>query len=438
MTIRETADKIAIDLGGDIMRYYKEAKEAKEVRDAQATKAVADIICQVRTDGDKALKDLAKKFDNADLTEIRVSKEEIAKAYTMVDEKVVESFKKAAKQIEFYAKEQLNCIKPLDVQSPIAGVELGHRLIPVDNAGLYVPGGRFPLPSTALMLTIPAKIAGVKRVVACSPANKEYGMIHPATLVALDIAGADEIYTVGGAQAIAAMAYGTESIAKVDLIAGPGNRYVTEAKRQVMGTVGIDSLAGPSEVLIVADETAKPEYLAIDLLAQSEHDAFAQSVLVTTDEGKVPEVLKAMEELSKQLSTGEAAMQSFADNGTIIIADDMDEMAAIANDAAPEHLEVHTKDPKEYSKKLYQFGSLFIGEDATVALGDYCSGTNHTLPTMKNAKFSNGVWVGTFLKTSFVQYISKEGLQNLADTCMTMAHTEGFAAHEMSVALRLK
>jgi histidinol dehydrogenase/sulfopropanediol 3-dehydrogenase len=205
-----------------------------------------------------------------------------------------------------------------------------------------------------------------------------------------------------------------------------------------MGTVGIDSLAGPSEVLIVADETAKPEYLAIDLLAQSEHDAFAQSVLVTTDEKKIPEVLKAMEELSKQLSTGEAAMQSFADNGTIIIADDMDEMAAIANDAAPEHLEVHTKDPKEYSKKLYQFGSLFIGEDATVALGDYCSGTNHTLPTMRNAKFSNGVWVGTFLKTSFVQYISKEGLKNLADTCMTMAHTEGLAAHEMSVALRLK
>lgn len=420
------------------MKYYKLAKEAKEVRDANATKAVADIICQVRKDGDRALKDLAKKFDHADLTELRVTGDDIRKAYEQVDDKVVESFKKAAEQITFYAKAQFDCIKPLDVQSPVPGVELGHRLIPVDGAGLYVPGGRFPLPSTALMLTIPAKIAGVKRVAACSPANKQFGTIHPATLVAMDIAGADEIYTVGGAQAVAAMAYGTESIAKVDLIAGPGNRYVTEAKRQVMGTVGIDSLAGPSEVLIVADETANPEYIAIDLLAQSEHDAFARSVLVTTDESKVPKILKAMEELGAKLPTGEAAMQSFEDNGIIMIADSMDEMADIANDAAPEHLEVHTKDPVEYSKKLYQFGSLFIGEDAPVALGDYCSGTNHTLPTMKNAKFSNGVWVGTFLKTSFVQHITKEGLKNLSQTCMTMARTEGLAAHEMSVALRLK
>lgn len=420
------------------MKYYKSAKEAKEVRDAQATKAVADIICEVRQRGDEALRDFARKFDNAELKDIRVTKEEIDRAYGQVNDKVVDSFKKAAEQITFYAKAQLDCIKPLDVQSPIAGVELGHRLIPVDGAGLYVPGGRFPLPSTALMLTIPAKIAGVKRVAACSPANKQFGSIHPATLVAMDIAGADEIYTVGGAQAIAALAYGTESIAGVDLIAGPGNRYVTEAKRQVMGTVGIDSLAGPSEVLIVADETANPEYIAIDLLAQSEHDAFAKSILVTTDESRIPEILKSMEELAAKLPTGEAAMQSFEDNGTIIIAESMDEMAQIANEAAPEHLEVHTREPEEYSKKLYQFGSLFIGEDAPVALGDYCSGTNHTLPTMKNAKFSNGVWVGTFLKTSFVQHITKEGLRNLSETCMTMAHTEGLAAHEMSVALRLK
>lgn len=433
-----SVDGLVIDLGGERMRYYKTAKEAKEVRDAQATKTVADIICEVRKRGDEALKDFAMKFDHAELKDIRVTKEDIDKAYEQVDAKIVESFKKAAEQISFYAKAQLDCIKPLDIQSPIAGVELGHRLIPVDGAGLYVPGGRFPLPSTALMLTIPAKIAGVKRAAVCSPANKQFGAIHPAALVAMDIAGADEIYTVGGAQAIAAMAYGTQTIAGVDLIAGPGNRYVTEAKRQVMGTVGIDSLAGPSEVLIVADETANPEYVAIDLLAQSEHDAFAKSILVTTDESKVPEILKAMEELSAKLSTGEAAMQSFEDNGIIIIADDMEEMAQIANEAAPEHLEVHTKEPREYSQKLYQFGSLFIGEDATVALGDYCSGTNHTLPTMKNARFSGGVWVGTFLKISFVQYITKEGLKNLSETCMNMARTEGLAAHEMSVALRLK
>lgn len=420
------------------MKYYKTVKEEKEVRDAQATKAVADIILKVRQEKDQALKDLSMQFDKTELEKIQVSREDIEKAYELVDAHVVESFKKAAEQISFYAKEQFACMKPLQVKSPVAGVELGHRLIPVDRAGLYVPGGRFPLPSTALMLVLPAKIAGVKEVVVCSPENKEFGTIHPATLVAMDIAGADKIYTVGGAQAVAAMAYGTETIPKVDLIAGPGNRYVTEAKRQVMGIVGIDSLAGPSEVLIVADESANPTYIAIDLLAQSEHDAFAKSILVTTDESKVEQILSEMERLSKDLPTGEAAMDSFEHNGTIIIADSMDEMAKIANEAAPEHLEVHTKDPVEYSKKLYQFGSLFIGEDAPVALGDYCSGTNHTLPTMKNARFSNGVWVGTFLKTSFVQHITKEGLRNLSDTCMTMAHTEGLAAHEMSVALRMQ
>jgi len=420
------------------MKYYKTAKEEKIVRDAQATQAVADIIDQVCANGDQTLRDLAKKFDNADLVNIRVTEDEIKKAYELVDPHVVESFKKAKEQLEFYAKAQFDCVKPLDVESPIPGVRLGHKLIPVDAAGLYVPGGRFPLPSTALMLSVPAKAAGVKRTVACSPANKEYGMIHPATLVALDIAGVDEIYTVGGAQAIAAMAYGTESIGKVDLIAGPGNRYVTEAKRQVMGTVGIDSLAGPSEVLIVADETANPTYVAIDLLAQSEHDAFAKSILITTDEAGIPAILSEMERLSKELSTGEATMKSFEDNGVIIVADNYDEMADLANDAAPEHLHVQVKNPLEYSEKLHQYGSLFIGENATVALGDYCSGTNHTLPTMKNAKFSNGVWVGTFLKTSFYQYITKEGVKNLSDTAMTMAHTEGLAAHEMSVRLRVE
>ncbi len=420
------------------MKFYKQATEEKEVRDAQATKTVADIICNVRTNKDQALKDYALEFDKTELTTLRVSKEEIQNAYHQVDAHVVESFRKAAKQIEFYAKKQFECMKPLNVLSPIEGVTLGHRLIPVDAAGLYVPGGRFPLPSTALMLAIPAKIAGVQRIIACSPANKEMRQIHPAVLVAMDIAGVDEVYTVGGAQAIAAMAYGTESIGKVDLIAGPGNRYVTEAKRQVMGTVGIDSLAGPSEVLICADETAKPEYLAIDLLAQSEHDAFEKSILVTTDESLVPAVLKSMEELSKQLVTGTAAMESFETNGTIIIADSKEEMVQISNEYAPEHLEIHTKDALEYSEQFHQFGSLFIGEDAPVALGDYCSGTNHTLPTMRNAKFSNGVYAGTFLKTSFVQHITKTGLCNLADTCMTMAQTEGLAAHEMSVKIRME
>ena len=420
------------------MRYIKVANAEKAVRDADATKTVMDILDNVRTRKDAALMELARKFDGKEPEHLRVTKEDIEKAYTLVDPHTVEAFKKAAAQISFYAKEQLGCLKPLDVQSPIPGVELAHRLIPVDIAGLYVPGGRFPLPSTALMLVLPAKIAGVKKVVACSPMNKEYGTIHPATLVALDIAGADEIYTVGGAQAIAAMAYGTETVTKCDLIAGPGNRFVTEAKRQVMGEVGIDSLAGPSEVLIVADETANPRFLAIDLLAQSEHDPFSKSTLVTTDEAMVPEILKQIEIIGKDLTTAEIALRSFDNNGTIIVAENEDEMAEIANEAAPEHLQVYVKNAREYSEKLHQFGSLFVGEYAPVPLGDYCSGTNHTLPTMKNAKFSNGVWVGTFIKTSFVQYVTKEGMTNLADTCMTMARTEGLHAHELTVKLRLE
>ena len=420
------------------MKYYKQATDKKLVRDKEAQQIVENIIDNVRERGDAELKDLAARFDKVELDKIRVTKEEIQAAYDKVDPKVVEAFKKASAQIRFYAEKQKECLIPLDTDSPIEGVRLGHRIIPVEAAGLYVPGGRYPLPSTALMLGIPAKVAGVKRVVACSPANKDFGGIHPATLVALDIAGVDEVYTVGGAQAIAAMAYGTESIAPVDLIAGPGNRFVTEAKRQVMGTVGIDSLAGPSEMCVLADKSAKAEYLAADLLAQSEHDVFSKSVLITTDEAGVPAILDKMKEYAKDMSTGELALKSFEDNGSVIIADSYEEMAELANKEASEHLQVYTENAKEFSEKLSQFGSMFIGEYSPVPLGDYCSGTNHTLPTMGTARFSNGVWVGTFTKVSFVQQISKGGLEKLSETCLTMAETEGLDGHGLTVKVRLK
>jgi len=419
------------------VKFLKEATKKTYERSEEVTKFVEDILKNVQKQGDSYLRDLSKRFDGVDLDSIKVSQDTIKAAYGKVHPDTVKHLKLAAEQIKFYAEKQYECLKPLEVQSPIEGVVLGHKLVPVASCGAYVPGGRYPLPSTALMLSIPAKIAGVKRVVACSPAGKEYGTIHPAVLVAMDIGGVDEIYCVGGAQAVAALTFGTESIKNVDLIVGPGNKYVTEAKRQVLGPVGIDSLAGPSEVLIIADETANPLYVASDLMAQSEHDPNARATLLTTSEALAQKVFQEIDNLTAELSTGEAARQSWDDNGSVLLVNNLDEAIAISNDFAPEHLEVHTGKDLEVSNKLFNYGSLFIGEYSPVAFGDYCSGTNHTLPTMRTARYSNGVWVGTFIKTSFHQRISKQGCQNLAETCMHIAGVEGLFAHQKSVKVRL-
>lgn len=420
------------------MYLFKDAPRKTYERDQQTTDLVSDIISNVRTNGDAELLALTQKFDHVSMDSVRISDEQIRAAYEQVPAKTVEAIQAAAAQIRFFAEKQLECLKPLTTATPIPGVTLGHRLIPMETVGAYVPAGRYPLPSTALMLAIPAKVAGVKTVVACSPVSKGCGTIHPAVLVAMDIAGVDEIYCTGGAQAVAAMAFGTESVRKVDLIAGPGNRFVVEAKRQVMGSVGIDSLAGPSEVLILADGYANPAFTAADLLAQSEHDLNARSTLVTTSEAFAQKVLDCMKEQAATLPTGETAMESWNDNGMILIAESLEEGIALSNDIAPEHLEVHTHNAESVAARLTNYGSLFIGEYTPVAFGDYCSGTNHTLPTMATAKYSNGVWVGTFLKTSFTQHISKQGCRNLADTCMTLAETEGLMAHHNSVRVRLE
>lgn len=420
------------------MKCLKDAVKKTFARDEKTKELVSSIIANVKEKGDAELLSLSRQFDGLDLESVKVSEAEVKAAYEKVSPEVVAALKKAHESILFYAKKQLECLTDLDVFSPVPGVRLGHRLIPVEAVGAYVPGGRYPLPSTALMLATPAKVAGVKRIAACAPPSREYGTIHPAMLVAMDIAGVDEIYCVGGAQAIAALAYGTETIKPVDLICGPGNRFVTEAKRQVLGDVGIDSLAGPSEVLVLADETANPDFVAIDLLAQSEHDPNARATLVTTSEELA---LKAMEKVNifaSELATGATSRQSWEDNGIVYVVDSMDEGIAIANDFAPEHLEVQARDEDAIAAKLTNFGSLFIGHYAPVSFGDYCSGTNHTLPTMRTARYSNGVWVGTFIKTSFVQHISQEGCQNLSDTCITMAGVEGLLAHQKSVTIRVE
>lgn len=420
------------------MKILKQAEKKTYQRDAALTHTVMDIIENVQTNGDKALIEYAAKFDHMDIDTVRISPEQVKAAYEQVDEETIETIRFAAGQIRFFAEKQRECLKDLNIPSRVEGVEIGHRMIPVDRCGCYVPAGRHPLPSSALMGIVTAKAAGVQEVCACSPAYAGYGTIHPAVLVAMDIAGADEIYCMGGAQAVAAFAYGTQSIKKVDLIVGPGNKFVTEAKRQVLGDVGIDSLAGPSEVLIVADHTADPEFLAIDLLAQAEHDPNSKAILVCTDQATIDETMKEMDRLIANLNTEDVCRQSWKDNGSVYLADSMQEAIDLANEIAPEHLEIETDNEREVAQQMRHYGSLFVGHYAPVAFGDFVSGPNHTLPTMGTARYSNGVWVGTFIKTPFHQFVNKQGCLNLAQPTMNFANIEGLPAHRDSVRLRVE
>ncbi|MCI1857160.1 MAG: histidinol dehydrogenase [Sporolactobacillus sp.] len=418
------------------MKFIKQAVKKTYQKDQHLTDTVSAIINNVKKNGDQEIKKLSSEFDHVDLDHLRISRAEILQAYREVDDQTIEDLRFAAGNITYFAQNQLHCLKEMTIESPIAGVSLGHKLIPIQRTGSYVPGGRYPLPSSALMSIIPAKVAGVSSVIACCPPSRRYKAIHPAVLVAMDLAGADEIYCVGGAQAIAAMAYGTESIKKTNLIVGPGNRFVTEAKRQVLGDVGIDGLAGPSEVLVLADETANPSFVAIDLLAQAEHDPNTKCILVSTDNGLIKAVEDRIASLFETLETNEICKKSWENNGQIILAEDKGEMIRLSDEIAPEHLEIQTEDADALSQKVTNFGSMFIGPYSPVAFGDYVSGTNHILPTMETAKFANGLWVGTFLKTAFLQKITEEGCKHLAPACTRLAEVEGLLAHKKSVEMR--
>lgn len=420
------------------MKTIKQPTAENHQRDSELTNVVSGIIDRVRKEGDRALLAYAEQFDHVKLKALKVDRETIRAAYDLIDAETLETIRFSASQIETFAKAQRECLKDLNMQSRIPGLEIGHRMIPVERCACYVPAGLHPLPSTALMTIITAKCAGVEHIAACSPAVRGGQTIHPAVLVAMDVAGADEICCMGGAQAVAAFAYGTETIEKVDMIVGPGNKYVAEAKRQVQGIVGIDSVAGPSEVLIIADETADPTLLAIDLLGQAEHDPNTQSVLVCTSQEIIDRTLPEVERLLETLETKDAAGTSWRSNGAVYLADDMEEAIAIANRIAPEHLEVQAANEREIAAKLRNFGSLFVGRYAPVAFGDFVSGPNHTLPTMSTARFSSGLWVGSFMKTSFYQFVSEEGCRNLAAPAMRFAEVEGLPAHRDSVRLRLE
>lgn len=393
---------------------------------------VADIIENVRKNGDKALFEYTEKFDKASLSSLLVTKEEIEEAVASVEPEFIRILEKAASNIrKFHEKQKRNSFIINDEN----GIIMGQKIIPVDKAGLYVPGGTAAYPSTVLMDSIPAKIAGVKEVVMVTPPNKE-GKINPVILAAAYVAGIDKIFIVGGAQAIAALAYGTESVPKVDKIVGPGNAFVAEAKKQVFGAVSIDMIAGPSEILIVADGKTNPRYAASDLLSQAEHDKMASAVLVT-DSMELAESVSA--ELEKQiplLERADIARASIDDNGKIIVADDLCSAIEVANEIAPEHLELCVDNPFDYLDSIRHAGSVFMGRNCPEALGDYLAGPNHTLPTSGSAKFSSPLSVDDFIKKTQYTYYTASALEKVAAGVAYFAKKEGLTAHAKSAVIR--
>ncbi len=420
------------------MQTIKASKTRSSEENRQLTQTVAEIIENVRARGDEALRDYTAAFDSSDRSSFRVSKVEIEEAYEAVDDSFISDLKQAKANIEAFAAAQKAALQPVDDFCPAPGIHLSHRVIPVDSCCCYVPGGNYPLYSSALMLIVPAKTAGVGRICAVSPVVRGTASISKKTLVAMDIAGADEIYAVSGAQAIAAFAYGTQQIRPVDMIVGPGNRYVAEAKRQCYGKVGIDFVAGPSEVLIIADEAADSSVIAADLLAQCEHDVNAKGILITTSPALASGVMKAVDEELRDLPTASVAGRSWSDYGEILLADDLEEAVSCANSMAPEHLELNVADPGSVAESLRNYGSLFIGGNTAEVFGDYASGTNHTLPTLGASRYTGGVWAGTFLKVCTSQWMTDEASASIAPLVKRLAEGEGLSAHAKAASKRIR
>lgn len=395
---------------------------------------VSDIIENVKKFGDFALIDYTKKFDGVCLQSLQVTEQEIDEAYASVDEEFIKILKKAAENITNFHEKQKR--EGFTIKNP-DGTIMGQKIIPVDRAGLYVPGGTAAYPSTVLMDSIPAKIAGVKELVMVTPPDRQ-GKINPVILASAKVAGVDKIFKVGGAQAIAALAYGTESIPKVDKIVGPGNAFVAEAKKQVFGMVSIDMIAGPSEILIVADDNSNPRHLAADLLSQAEHDKLASAVLVTTSMDLAKKVSEEIELQLKELPREEIAKTSIDNNGKIIVCDNLDKAIEISNEIAPEHLELVVDNPFDYLDKIRHAGSVFMGRYCPEALGDYMAGANHTLPTSGTAKFSSPLGVDDFIKKTQFTYYTKEALADICDDVYYFAEKEGLNAHAKSAVIRIK
>ena len=398
--------------------------------------AVADILSNVKSKGDEALFAYTKEFDKVEVTgeSIRVTREEIDEAYTLVDPALVEVIRKALVNIRSYHEKQ---VTQSWFTSTEQGTMLGQKVTPLNRVGVYVPGGKAVYPSSVLMNIVPAKVAGVPHIVMTTPPGKD-GKVNPSTLVAAKEAGADEIYKVGGAQAIGALAYGTESIPKVDKIVGPGNIFVALAKKAVYGYVSIDSIAGPSEILVLADETANPRFVAADLLSQAEHDEMASAILVTTSRQLAVQVEKEVEGFVEVLSRKSIIEKSLENFGYILIAENMEDAIEAANEIASEHMEIVTKNPFEVMTKVKNAGAIFIGEYSSEPLGDYFAGPNHVLPTNGTAKFFSALSVEDFVKKSSIVYYSREALKDIHKDIIQFATSEQLTAHANSIAVRFE
>ena len=438
MNCQETGQKMKIFYSSDdtFEAKFNELLERGKMDIEGVTSIVSGLLKEIQTEGNRALKAQITKFDRwepTDDAELLVSTDDMAKAYENIDRKLREALHLAYDRIEAYHQKLM---PKTWMDKEANGTILGQKVTAVDRAGLYIPGGKAAYPSSLLMNVIPAQVAGVEEIVVCTPAPDNE--LNELLLAACHLCKVTQVYRVGGASAIGAMAYGTETIPKVDVITGPGNIFVATAKKLVYGEVNIDMIAGPSEIGILADETARADYLAIDLLSQAEHDEMASSILITTDEELANKVSDKIEEFLGTLSREEIARKSIEERGAIIVASDMDEAISLMNEIAPEHLEVVTKDPMALLDSIKHAGAIFLGENTPEPIGDYVAGPNHTLPTGGTAKFYSPLSVDNFLKKSSIISMSKQGMQEIGEQCAMIANTEGLTAHEESVRIRLR
>lgn len=421
-----------------MIRYLKTGQLAQEKAEKQAEvrRTVEGIVADIGARGDAAVREYSQKFDKWSPASFRLTPQEIAACVDSIPAATISDIEFAQKQIRGFALVQRAAMKDVEVET-MPGVILGHKNLPVSSVGCYVPGGRYPMVASAHMSVVTAKAAGVKRVVACAPPFG--GAPHPAIVTAMHLGGADEIYSFGGVQAIAAMALGTEQIAPVDMVVGPGNAFVAEAKRQLFGRIGIDLLAGPTETLIIADETCDAEMAAVDLLGQAEHGPGSPAVLLTSSKRLAEETPAAIEKILSWLPTADVARVAWQNCGEIILVDSQDELVAKADEIASEHVQVLTKDPDYFLHHLQNFGALFLGPRTNVSFGDKVIGTNHTLPTMKAARYTGGLWVGKFIKTCTYQRVTTDEASALIGAyCSRLCALEGFAGHQEQADLRVR
>lgn len=418
-------------------RFLKKGKSETDLKneDSKVRETVQNMILKIEKEGDEAVRSYSASFDKWSPESFRLNDLAIREIVNNMPQQVIDDILFAQQQIRFFAEKQRESITDIEIET-LPGVFLGHKNIPVNSVGCYIPGGRYPMVASSHMSILTAKVAGVKRVIACTPPIN--GKIPEATVCAMHFAGADEIYILGGVQALCAMAIGTASIPPVDMIVGPGNAYVAEAKRQLYGSVGIDLFAGPTEILVIADETADAEMIACDLLGQAEHGPTSPGALITTSEKLAAQTLIEIDRQLQTLSTADIAGIAWEQHGSIILVDDEAEAVREADALAYEHVEVLTRDPEYFLDNMTNYGALFLGPETNVAYGDKVIGTNHTLPTMKAAKYTGGLWVGKFLKNCTYQRCTPEASVMIGEYAMRLCELEGFAGHKEQAALRVR